>query len=860
MGSNRTRIAATLLVLVTGILGSAAQTKSPWTLVGYNNLGMHCMDSDYSVFSVLPPYNTIHAQLTDASGLLVKDPAARGITVTYQAVADPQGSLNATSVGKSNFWTFAQALYGAALGTDQGLKGNPMPGAATKPMTWDGAQNWWIAEGIPITPRDDTGAKNAYPMFRLVARDANNAVLATTDIVLPVSDEMDCRACHASGAGPAARPARGWAWNASDEKDFRLNILLRHDDHFAATPTYRSAAAAVGYSTAGLYPTVATYGQPVLCAACHASEALGTASQPGVEPLTAAIHGLHASVIDPTNGQTLESATNRTACYRCHPGAATKCLRGAMGKAVAGDGTMAMQCQSCHGAMSKVAGPRTGWLEEPTCQQCHSGTATHNNGQIRYTSVFDGTGAPRQAVDATFATDANAPMAPYSLYRFSHGHGGVACESCHGSTHAEYPSSHASDNVQSTAIQGHDGVLIECNACHGTQPATTSGGPHGMHPVGQTWVSRHPDAANGQQATCQPCHGSDYRGTVLSRTKASRTLATNWGTKAFFKGAQVSCYACHNGAFSETGTTNRAPVAANGSATTSSGNPVSTTLTATDADGNALTYRIVGQPQHGTVALAGRLATYYPEAGYAGTDSYTFAAWDNAIDSNLGTIAVNVAPSTCALTCSAVVPTSATVGALVPFAGTSSAPGCTGSVTYDWDFGDGSAHSAAPNPAHAYGTNDSFAWTMTVTAGHATCVQAGTLRVTGAKPTGVPSLLDEVRIARAAGTDATITWDAANCPAPSYELVYGFGSGLATATAAGAQCAIGSTGRYVWPSVPDPRSDASRLLWFVVVGTDGATVEGSWGTTSAGKERHGSDPNGFCAITKKDLTAACAAP
>ncbi|MCX6925230.1 MAG: hypothetical protein NT154_18770, partial [Verrucomicrobia bacterium] len=30
-------------------------------LVGESNLGMHNMDSDYSVFSILPPYNTIEA-------------------------------------------------------------------------------------------------------------------------------------------------------------------------------------------------------------------------------------------------------------------------------------------------------------------------------------------------------------------------------------------------------------------------------------------------------------------------------------------------------------------------------------------------------------------------------------------------------------------------------------------------------------------------------------------------------------------------------------------------------------------------------------------------------------------------------
>ncbi len=43
-----------------------------WVLVGWNDLGMHCMDADYSVFSILPPYNNIHAHLMDSSGKLVK--------------------------------------------------------------------------------------------------------------------------------------------------------------------------------------------------------------------------------------------------------------------------------------------------------------------------------------------------------------------------------------------------------------------------------------------------------------------------------------------------------------------------------------------------------------------------------------------------------------------------------------------------------------------------------------------------------------------------------------------------------------------------------------------------------------------
>ena len=45
------------------------------TLIGWNNLGMHCMDDDYSVFTILPPFNTVDAQLIDAAGKLVLTPA-----------------------------------------------------------------------------------------------------------------------------------------------------------------------------------------------------------------------------------------------------------------------------------------------------------------------------------------------------------------------------------------------------------------------------------------------------------------------------------------------------------------------------------------------------------------------------------------------------------------------------------------------------------------------------------------------------------------------------------------------------------------------------------------------------------------
>ena len=119
---------------------------------------------------------------------------------------------------------------------------------------------------------------------------------------------------------------------------------------------------------------------------------------------------------------------------------------------------------------------------------------SHRHGQIRYTTAFAGTGLPHTAVDARFATTPDTPAAGIPLYRCSTGYGDLQCEACHGSTHAKLPAAHANGTVQSIQHQRRVGICVECASCHGTQPATVTGGPHGMRPVGNTWGSRHPDA------------------------------------------------------------------------------------------------------------------------------------------------------------------------------------------------------------------------------------------------------------------------------------------------------------------------------------------------------------------------------
>lgn len=616
-------------------------------LIAWNDLGMHCMDPDYSVFALLPPFNDFKTQLI-VNGKLQK--AGTLHTVRYRAIADADGSINKTSIGKTDFWDHVTALFGVALAPDQGLAGHDMPGPANvlQATAFDPAWNWFAADGVPITPYDDDGTNDTYPRLEGIAYDAGGTPIAATANVTPVSDEMDCARCHASAGSPWAKPIAGWTFESDPIADYRFNILRLHDERNAANPVYAQALASLAMDAAGLEATVRQTGRSVLCASCHLSNALPGSGLPGISALTSALHLKHAPVVD-SGGLVLDAIDNRSACYECHPGSVTRCLRGAMGSAVASDGTLSMQCQSCHGGMTEVGDPsRTGWLDQPSCQECHTGTATQNSGQIRFTSVFDQNGNPHVPADLTFATNPNVPAPGFDLYRFSSGHGGLNCEACHGSTHAEYPSFEPKDNLQSIAIQGHAGMLVECNSCHGTTPFTVNGGPHGMHSIGQTWVNEHGDIVEVSGAQqCRACHGTDFRGTVLSYSQADRSFATKFGTQTFFDGGRVGCFHCHNGPSSGDPINNSAPVVTNKSVSTPNDAALAVDLTGFDSNGHPLTYRIVSQPAHGTVGLVGATATYFPEAGFLGTTTFTFAAWDNRTDSNLGVVTVNVTAATC---------------------------------------------------------------------------------------------------------------------------------------------------------------------------------------------------------------------
>ncbi|MBI4997563.1 MAG: hypothetical protein HZC22_11845 [Rhodocyclales bacterium] len=522
-----------------------SSTSATYALTAWNDLGMHCVDgNDYSIMSILPPYNNLHAQLVNKS---TNKQVTSGVTITYESIADLNGSINTSSSGKTNFWQYVAALFGVRPADDIGLTGNPMATRNPAPMHYNATWNWFEAEGIPITPYDDAGNKNFYPMVNVVAKDTRGRVLATAKAVLPVSDEMTCQACHVSRtSGTAAEmaakpPVSGWAFDPDPQKDWKKNVLRIHDDKEWNNAAFQQALRTMSYDLAGLAATAAA-GRPVLCAACHASNALPGTGLAGISPLTAAQHRSHGQVVDPAQNLKLDDITNRSSCYMCHPGSVTKCLRGAMGNPVDAQGNAVMGCQSCHGQMSDVgASTRVGWLQQPNCQACHY------DGKRETSALDPATGKLRVVTDTRFATTPNVPASGYSLFRFSTGHGKLQCEACHGATHAEYPSSHENDNVLSVSLQGYRGTVKECSACHATVPNTTNGGPHGMHSTSQRWIEDHEDVAERNRSSCAYCHGADYKGTYLSEVRKAKSFSTENGTVNFVAGQRVGCYECHNG-------------------------------------------------------------------------------------------------------------------------------------------------------------------------------------------------------------------------------------------------------------------------------------------------------------------------
>jgi glucuronoarabinoxylan endo-1,4-beta-xylanase len=87
---------------------------------------------------------------------------------------------------------------------------------------------------------------------------------------------------------------------------------------------------------------------------------------------------------------------------------------------------------------------------------------------------------------------------------------------------------------------------------------------------------------------------------------------------------------------------NTPPIANSGSVSTDPETALAVTLSATDADGDALTYAVVTAPANGSLSGTAPNLTYTPNSGFLGSDSFTFKTNDGEADSNFATISITV--------------------------------------------------------------------------------------------------------------------------------------------------------------------------------------------------------------------------
>jgi len=390
-------VLAYLLITHISSLAVAARQSSPdkaaapsYNVLAWNDLGMHCYNPDFADLAVLPPYNTLWAQV-----IQVGDPpviTTTGIEVSY-VFTD-----NTYSVGKVNFWTYAQQIFGLEnpLPDNIGLKGKGLTG------TMDLAGDHFIAEGIPLTEYSDSAPTTRSP-FQLaqitVKSSTTHAVLAQTVVVAPVSSEMHCDNCHADDGDATV------SGGITPTHKVETNILALHDKLELANYPAGHAVALMDR-------------RPILCAECHADAALGAPGVAGVKSMSNAMHNRHTGLMDIT--------PDTQGCYNCHPGPVTQCLRDVMSQ------RYGMTCLNCHGDIANVATNPSPWLNEPRCDGCHGSNAYQNAALYRH-STSHGKIYCEGCHDSTHATAPSREANDAIKFIALQGHAGTLeeCTVCH---------------------------------------------------------------------------------------------------------------------------------------------------------------------------------------------------------------------------------------------------------------------------------------------------------------------------------------------------------------------------------------------------------------------------------------------
>lgn len=665
-----------------GVSVTAAQTMdngipfsgpgASFVVLAANDLGMHCTDKDFQIFSILPPFNVLHAQVIQ-KGLTPTLVSDAGADVYYAATSnanDPVGansinttSTNTTGVFKTNFWEMsgAQTLGSLAYGVlypaqscatppcpsvlnlfspippDIGLPvpdPNALPSLVplqqtmmsilsvapytANPYLTNTAQrmprydadlaffdnfpfggtmvgvNWFAADGIPMTPVDNAGRTNPYPLARVAAVTKGTSphtaanVLAAVDVVLPVASEADCQSCHAALADASQSPtllngyasdfasvtryANGTVWHIATTADSdvpgpekllnaaKINILRLHDAKHGAN--YRQANGTADTCVSGTEASCLDRRRTIQCSQCHYSPALDLAQVgPIDEPaagrfgrqqtrhvsMSSAMHGFHGNLRDSTTNQYLfpempaPGTASRTpttvtqvldaTCYQCHPGKRTQCLRGAM----ASGGVV---CQDCHGNMRQVGNDFTSPLPTGGTADLTKRVPWANEPKCQSCHVGDAvTIQTMNRTDMIVASDGIRLAQAYTKT--------MASQSV--LTNIQTPTSRFAENNSLYRLsKGHGGVM--CKACHGSThsewPVPNVGLTGANDNVAATQLQGH----TGTIAECSVCHTGSLPNNLNGphgMHKVNDANFINGGHESLAENNRNSCRACH---------------------------------------------------------------------------------------------------------------------------------------------------------------------------------------------------------------------------------------------------------------------------------------------------------------------------